>query len=171
MTLGISGLIAAYILLAVLLLSINLYSKWSWQLKAITIIITSVFYIVSYFSFPPLLGWPTSQKLPGHFRLLATAVHQPDKLTGEEGSIFLWLKEIEDITTRVLPRAYVLPYSSLLHEKIINVQSKIDRGIPQLGDYEEDSMMQQQVVDSSEIGQKSLDIQFYDLPDPLFPEK
>lgn len=170
MTLGISGLIAAYILLAALLLSVNLYSKWLWQLKTITIIITSVFYIISYISFPPLLGWPTNQKLPAHFRLLATEVHQPDKLTGEEGSVFLWLKEVEDITTLVLPRAYVLPYSSLLHEKIINVQSKIDRGIPQLGEYEEDSM-RQEVINSSETGQKSLDIQFYDLPDPLFPEK
>jgi len=170
MTLGISGLIAAYILLAVLLLSINLYSKWSWQLKGMTIIITSVFYIVSYFSFPPLLGWPTSQKLPAHFRLLATEVHQPDKFTGEEGSVYLWLKEVEDITSRVSPRAYVIPYSSLLHEKIINVQTKIDRGIPQLGEYEE-NMMRQEVVDSSEIGQKSLDIKFYDLPDPLFPDK
>lgn len=170
MTLGISGLIAAYILLAALLLSVNLYSKWSWQLKTITIIITSVFYIISYISFPPLLGWPTNQKLPAHFRLLATEVHQPDKLTGEEGSVFLWLKEVENITTLVLPRAYVLPYSSLLHEKIINVQSKIDRGIPQLGEYEEDSM-RQEVINSSETGQKSLDIQFYDLPDPLFPEK
>jgi len=138
--------------------------------KTITIIITSVFYIISYISFPPLLGWPTNQKLPAHFRLLATEVHQPDKLTGEEGSVFLWLKEVEDITTLVLPRAYVLPYSSLLHEKIINVQSKIDRGIPQLGEYEEDSM-RQEVINSSETGQKSLDIQFYDLPDPLFPEK
>ncbi|MCK5498953.1 MAG: hypothetical protein KAI77_07110, partial [Gammaproteobacteria bacterium] len=71
MTLGISGLIAAYIVLAVLLLSINLYSKWSWHVKAITIIITSAFYIVSYFSFPPLLGWPTKQALPSHFRLLS----------------------------------------------------------------------------------------------------
>ena len=40
MTLGITGIIAAYILLAVLLLSINLYSKWPWQLKAGAIVIT-----------------------------------------------------------------------------------------------------------------------------------
>ncbi len=171
MTLGISGLIAAYIVLAVLLLSINLYSKWSWQVKAITIIITSAFYIVSYFSFPPLLGWPTKQALPSHFRLLSSEVHQPDKLTGTEGAVYLWLKEVEDITTYVLPRAYVLPYSNLLHERIISAQSKIDQGIPQLGEYEEDDSMKIEALDSTEIGQESLDIQFYDLPDPLFPEK
>jgi len=171
MTLGISGLIAAYIVLAVLLLSINLYSKWSWQVKAITIIVTSAFYVISYFSFPPLLGWPTEQALPSHFRLLSTEVHQPDKLTGSEGAVYLWLKEVEDITTYVLPRAYVLPYSNLLHERIINAQSKIDLGIPQLGEYDEDDSMRQEVIDSPEIGKESLNIQFYDLPDPLFPDK
>jgi hypothetical protein len=171
MTLGISGLIAAYIVLAVLLLSINLYSKWSWQVKAITIIITSAFYIISYFSFPPLLGWPTKQALPSHFRLLSSEVHQPDKLAGTEGAVYLWLKEVEDITTYVLPRAYVLPYSNLLHERIIHAQSKIDQGIPQLGEYEKDDSMRVEVLDSSETGKESLDIQFYDLPDPLFPEK
>lgn len=171
MTLGISGLIAAYILIAVLLLSVNLYSKWSWQVKGLMIIITSAFYIVSYFSFPPLLGWPTEQKLPSHFRLLASEVHQPDKLTGEEGYVYLWLIKIEDITASMMPRVYVLPYSNLLHEHIITAQSKIDHGIPQLGEYEEDDSMRQEVLDSSETGQESPDIQFYDLPDPLFPEK
>ena len=94
MTLGISGLIATYIVLAVLLLSINLYSKWSWQVKAMTIIVTSAFYIISYFSFSPLFGWPTKQALPSHFRLLSSEVHQPDKLTGEEGAVYLWAKEV-----------------------------------------------------------------------------
>ncbi len=42
-TLGISGILAAYILLAVLLLSINLYSGWSWRVKTAAIIIVSVF--------------------------------------------------------------------------------------------------------------------------------
>ncbi len=171
MTLGISGLIAAYIVLAVLLLSINLYSKWSWQVKAMTIFITSAFYVISYFSFPPLLGWPTEQTLPSHFRLLSSEVHQPDKLRGTEGAVYLWLKEVEDITTYVLPRAYVLPYSNLLHERIISAQSKIDLGIPQLGEYDEDDSMRQEVIDSPEIGKESLDIKFYDLPDPLFPDK
>ncbi len=171
MILGISGLIAAYALLAVLLLSVNLYSIWSWQVKAIAIIVTSAFYVVSYFSFPPLLGWPTAQTLPSHFRVLATEVYQPDKKTGEEGAIYLWIKEIEDITSPATPRAHVLPYSNPLHEKIINTQTKIDHGIPQLGEYEKDAAIKPVTIRTGETGQQSLDIQFYDLPDPLFPEK
>ena len=54
MTLGITGIISAYILLALLLLSINLYSKWSWQIKAATIVLTSVFYVVLVVFFYPL---------------------------------------------------------------------------------------------------------------------
>ena len=59
MALGVTGLIAAYVLVALLLLSINLYSNWSWRVKATTIVVVSGFYLVSYFSFSPILGWPT----------------------------------------------------------------------------------------------------------------
>ena len=113
MTLGITGIIAAYILLAVLLLSINLYSKWPWQLKAGAIVITSAFYVITYFSFPALLGWPTTQDPPAQFRLLAAHVEQPDK-------------EPDDA------------FAEVTEQK---------RGV------------------------KSIKIEFYDLPDPLFPDK
>ena len=171
MTLGIAGLVAAYVLLAILLLSVNLYSTWSWQVKVVAVVVTSLFYLVSYFSFPPLLGWPTAQALPERFRLIAAEAYQPDKKTGEEGAVYLWAKKIKDLTAHTTPRAYVLPYSNPLHEKIINAQIKIKRGIPQLGEYEKGIMMIPTNFSSKETGQQSLDIQFYDLPDPLFPEK
>lgn len=171
MTLGIVGLLAAYVLLAILLLSVNLYSQWSWWVKSIAIVITSIFYAVSYFSFPHLLGWPTQQELPKHFRLLSSEVQQPDKLTGADGVIYLWLKEVKDITKRNSPRAYELAYSEWLHERVIRAQAKIDRGVPQLGEYEEDVDALRTPVNTSETGQESLDIQFYDLPDPLLPAK
>ena len=94
MTLGITGIISAYILLALLLLSINLYSKWSWQIKAATIVLTSVFYVVTYYSLPGLLGWPTSQNPPAQFRLLAAHVEQPDKEKNTTGAIYLSLIHI-----------------------------------------------------------------------------
>ena len=64
MTLGITGIIAAYILLALLLLSINLYSKWSWHIKAATIVLTSAFYIITYLSLPALPVSYTHLTLP-----------------------------------------------------------------------------------------------------------
>lgn len=170
MMLGIAGLVATYIMLAVLLLSMNLYSKWPWPVKVLGIVITSAFYVVSYFSFPPLFGWPTDQALPAHFKLISSEVREPDKLSGEQGRVFLWLQELEDITSYIPPRAYELEYSKLLHTAVIGAQAKIDRGIAQLGEYEKDDTMQFS-PDSKQIGKESLKIQFYDLPDPLIPDK
>ncbi len=170
MTLGITGIITAYILLGLLLLSINLYSKWSWPVKAATIIITSAFYLVTYYSFPPLLGWPTSQYPPAQFRLIAAHVVQPSKETGEEGTIYLWLTEIENMTDLAEPRAYELQYTNGLHEKIINVKAKMDKDIAQLGEFKEPDDAFNQVVEQKR-GVKSVEIEFYDLPDPLFPDK
>ena len=170
MTIGITGIIAAYILIGLLLLSINLYSKWSWQVKAITIILTSAFYIITYFSFPPLLGWPTSQNPPEQFRLIAAHVEQPNKETGAEGAVYLWLTEIKSMTDIPEPRAYQLDYSNELHEKIINVNAKLDKDIGQLGEFKEpDGKMVD--IDEQRRGVKSVEIEFYDMPDPLFPDK
>ncbi len=171
MILGITGIIAAYIILGLLLLSINLYSKWSWPVKASTIIITSIFYLVSYYSFPPLLGWPTSQNPPAQFRLIAAHVSQPDKEMGKNGSIFLWLTEIKNMSDSSKPRAYELQYSNELHEKIINVKAKLDKDIAQMGEFKEPDDKTMVEINEQRRGVKSVEIEFYDLPDPLFPDK
>ena len=54
--LGVTGLIAAYVLIALLLLSINLYSNWSWKVKACSIVVATLFYVITYLSFPPCWG-------------------------------------------------------------------------------------------------------------------
>lgn len=170
MTLGITGLVSTYILLALLLLSINLYSKWSWSVKAIATVVTSAFYVISYYSFPPLLGWPTTAYPPEQFRLIAAHVSQPNKELGKDGSIYLWLTEIENMTDTPEPRAYELEYSNELHEKIISVKSKMDKDIQQMGEFKEpDDHINK--IDEQRRGVKSVKIEFYDLPDPLFPDK
>jgi len=172
LTLSISGLVAAYILIALLLLSLNLYSRWSWQVKAGAIVVTTAFYIVTYISFSPLLGWPTDQPPPSNFRLIAAHVQQPNKITGENGAIYLWLSQIDNLSKISPPRAYELPYSNNLYEKIVEANAKLKKGVPLLGEVEEfDRTNMVQVEDQSRMGQESLNIQFYDLPDPLIPDK
>ncbi len=170
-TLGVSGLIAAYILTAVLLLSINLYSNWSWKVKAGTIIITSLFYIITYISYPELLGWPTPDNPPERSRLIATHVEQPDKITGAEGSIYIWITRIDNLASSNPPRAFRLEYSNDLHEKIVNVNSKLDKNIAQLVEFEDHDNVIDELRDAPRSGQKSVNIKFYDLPDPMFPDK
>ena len=60
--LGVISLIGSYVLLALLLLSLNLYSNWGWRVKTGAIALVSIFYLVTYLSFPPILGWPTKDK-------------------------------------------------------------------------------------------------------------
>ena len=167
-----TGLISAYVLIALLLLSINLYSQISWKLKAISIFVVTGFYIVTYLSIPPMLGWPTSDELPGRFRLVAADVVQPDKETGDKGAIFLWLKDLDDISATGKPRSYEVPYSDGLYELVINAKSKMEKGMPQLGEFKKPDDNNIKIVeDLNRVGQESYNIEFYDLPDPLIPEK
>jgi len=168
---GTTGLVTAYVLIGILLLSINLYSNWSWKVKAGTIIITSVFFIITYFSYPHLLGWPTTENPPERFRLIASHVQQPNKVTGESGAVFLWLTQIDDLASNIPPRAYRLEYSNELHELVINANSKLNKGIPQLGEFEDQENVIDELRDAPRSGQKTVKIEFYDLPDPLFPDK
>jgi hypothetical protein len=171
-TLGASGLVAAYIFVAVIVISINLYSKWSWPVKAGTIVLATVFYFVSYLSLPQLLGWPVRQELPESFRLLAAHVQQPDKLTRDEGAIYLWITDARDLARPVPPRAYRFPYSGPLHETVIAAVAKLKQGTPQLGEARTPDSPQIRVLDDpTRLGQESAEIRFYDVPDPLFPDK
>jgi len=169
--LGISGLVAAYVLIGLILLSINLYSNWSWKVKAGTIILTSVFYIITYLSYPHLLGWPTSETLPERFQVIAAHVKQPNKITGEGGAVYLWVAQIDNLASPSPPRAHRLEYSNELHEMVIKANSKLNKGIAQLGEAEDNDNIIDDLRDAPRSGQVSIKIQFYDLPDPMFPDK
>ena len=171
MTLGIIGISAAYVLLALLLLSISLYSRLHWGIKAVSIVLTSLFYVITWLSLPPLMGWPVGEPLPEKFRVLAAHVLQPNKKTGSEGGIYLWLHSIDGMRQDALPRNHVLSYSEALHEAVIGVQAKLDRGITQLGELREPEENSTELDRNLPTTQISVDIEFYDMPDPLFPEK
>ncbi len=171
-TLGIAGLVAAYVAVALLLLSVNLYSNWSWKIKAASIIATTLLYVVSYLSFPPLLGWPIDDTPPERFRLIAADVVQPDKASGEGGMVYLWLKGLDDLSGRSRPRAYAFAYSDQLHERLINAKSKLNKGMAQLGEFKIPDDPDVREIDAfNRTGQKAANIEFYDLPDPLIPDK
>ena len=172
MTLGIAGIVTAYILIALLLLNLALYSNWSWQVKAIGIVLTSVFYIVTYLSFPPLLGWATTQSPVKQFRLIAAHVTEPNKEFETDGSIYLWLSEFKNRHAVSPPRAHELPYTNEMHEMVIKANAKLDQNIEQLGEFKElDTEQLMELKEGTRTTQVSTKVEFYDMPDPLFPEK
>ena len=106
MTLPLVGIVASYVLIAVLLLSLNLASRWHWGLKAASIVITTGFFGVSYLSTTGLIGWPSEARVPEHFQLHWATVVEPDKLNGLPGSIYLWIEGLDENNTLAgMPRA------------------------------------------------------------------
>ena len=96
MKLPLIGVGLSYVVVAVLLLSLNLASRWHWSVKAGAIAVTSVFFGVSYVSIAGLIGWPSEAHVPERFQLDWGTVVEPDKLNGSPGSIYLWVEALDE---------------------------------------------------------------------------
>ncbi|MGE0385896.1 MAG: hypothetical protein AB7Q97_14275 [Gammaproteobacteria bacterium] len=173
-TLNASGLTAAYVLIALLLVALLVYSRWTWKVKAAAIAIVTAFYFVAYHSVPPLLGWPTGSALPQRFKLVAAFVREPDKATGASGAIYLWATDMLAGPGADTPRAYRLPFTPELHTRVVDAREKLRKNMPQLGEIKNDEERTGppgRPGTQRRPGQESVRIEFFDLPDPLFPEK
>src|SRR5947207_6340611 len=134
MTLPLVGIVAAYVLIAVLLLSLNLTSRWHWGIKAAAIVITTCFFGVLYLSTTGLIGWPSEARVPEHFQLHWATVVEPDKLNGLPGSIYLWIEGLDANNMPAgTPRAFRVPYSRELADRIGHAKERIEQGAEQLG--------------------------------------
>jgi hypothetical protein len=134
MTTTLLAVSAAYVLIAVLLLSAGLTARYAWWVKASAIVVTSLFFVEAFFASKGLMGWPGGGPLPARFQLLWTRVVEPDQKLGERGAIYLWLEEMDanNVPTG-LPRAYRLPYSVKLADRTLKARDEIMAGHPQEG--------------------------------------
>jgi hypothetical protein len=134
MTLPFAGIVASYVVIAVLLLSLNLASRWHWSVKATATATTTIFFGISYVSIVGLIGWPSEALVPEHFQLHWATVVEPDKLNGLPGSIFLWIEALDknDMPAGT-PRAFRVPYSRQLADRIVRAKERIEKGTDQAG--------------------------------------
>jgi hypothetical protein len=132
MTLGIAQLITGYVVLAAVLAGLNIFSALSWLTKAVLLVATSAAYLALYFSFAPLLGWPSSDDLPKRFGLIALYVQEPDRITGAKGNVFFWVTDKTSQNT--VPRAYLLDYEPELHARAKEARAKLHKNVPQIGE-------------------------------------
>ena len=134
LTIEILGLAISYALLGVLLLSACLFTRLPWSLKAMGIVLTSTFYIVSFYATQGLLGWSSIDPLPPRFKLLHARIVEPHSLAGDPGAIHLWIEAIdEENRPSGVPRAYRLPYDAKLAEKAEAAVKASANGRPQGG--------------------------------------
>jgi hypothetical protein len=185
----ILGLVSAYVVVAVLLLSLNLTSRWKWWVKAAAIVVTGIFFIQAYIQTYALLGWPTDTDLPRHFQVLWAKVEDPNKFTGAEGAIFLWVDELDEFNLPIgVPRSHKLPFTPGLADAVVKITGRIRAGmdvagIAELADDEEStsSRMMKDVTAPEDLtgGQFQVDVfpdqiqtlQFEDMPPPILPDK
>jgi hypothetical protein len=124
----------SYALIGALLLVVLVYARLPWPAKAAFVVLTSAFYIASFFGTRGLLGWASVDRLPASFKLLQARIVEPHSLEGDPGSIYLWVEALdEDNRPSGVPRAYRLPYAESLAEKTDKAVSEIAAGRPQGG--------------------------------------
>ncbi len=124
----------AYALLGVLLLVICIFARIPWPVKAAAIVLTSAFYVVSFFATRGLLGWSSTDPLPPKFKLLAARIVEPHSLEGDPGAIHLWVEALDDDNfPSGVPRAYRLPYDTHLAERTEAAVRASANGVPQGG--------------------------------------
>jgi hypothetical protein len=124
----------AYALLGVLLLVLCVFARIPWPVKAGAIVLTSAFYVVSFFATRGLLGWSSTDPLPPKFKLLGARIVEPHSLEGDPGAIHLWVEALDDDNfPSGVPRAYRLPYDARLAEKTEAAIRASEDGVPQGG--------------------------------------
>ncbi len=173
--------VSAYIAIAILLLSLNVASRWRWWIKGAAIVITGAFFAVSYFAIVNMLGWPTADRMPARFTLLSTEVVEPDRFIGTEGAIYLWLRELDENNVPVgPPRGYEIVYTDPLADAAEAAQELLDQGEAVEGEFGE-----AQDGEEAEAGegngaanqnrgagyQLDFTLQFNDMPIVALPEK
>jgi hypothetical protein len=124
----------AYALLGVLLLVVCVFARIPWPVKAAAIVLTSAFYVVSFFATRGLLGWSSTDPLPPRFKLLGARIVEPHSLEGDPGAIHLWVEVLDDDNfPSGVPRAYRLPYDAHLAERTEAAVRASADGVPQGG--------------------------------------
>lgn len=190
MLIAITPMVAAYVLVATLLLSLNLTSRWVWPVKAAAIVLTTAFFALSYVGAVSLLGWPSRSKLPPRFQLLATKLVEPDRHSDTSGGVYLWVDPLDENNIPInRPRAYELPWDPSLAKKAAGAQEKLNRGQEVAGKAEklegndapaEDAQKMlappqegqaANGMDTVPFSDDGRNLQFEDMPPPIMPEK
>lgn len=130
----ILGLSVAYAVLGALLLLAVVRARLPWSARAAAIAVTSVFYGLAFFRIEGMLGWSAAEPLPPRFQLLWARTVEPDVVDGEAGAIHLWVEELDAANLPSgVPRAYRLPYATVLAQKAEAARTQIMAGHAQAG--------------------------------------
>lgn len=122
-------LFVAYVSVAVLLLNLNIASRWSLPVKLGAVAVVSVLYVATWFGLGALRGWATDEPMPDEFRLNWVQVNEPDKATGNPGTIYYWVRELDaDGQPAAEPRSFVVPFDPVTASDAVKAQEELMSG-------------------------------------------
>tara|TARA_Y100001951_G_C11283093_1_gene266726 strand:+ start:676 stop:1281 length:606 start_codon:yes stop_codon:yes gene_type:complete len=137
------GIELGFVLIATLILWFIIGSKGHWLSKAVVIFSSLYFCLSVGFSIKDYMGWPTEEDLPDKFVVYWLVIEEPDKQTGNKGSVYIWVQPLskakntsetwEDYLLSFYngqskPRAHQMSYSKDLHERAQEAIEMIRRG-------------------------------------------
>lgn len=129
MTASLFVLAVTYVFGLFVLLLLLIRSRLSFTTRASVILAGSAFYVIHFFSLNTLQGWPSRSSLPEEFTLHAWQIEEPNPAQTQAGRIYLWVQAQE----WEAPRAYALPYSNELHDRLDTARARHDEGYTQQG--------------------------------------
>jgi hypothetical protein len=75
----------SYALVGALLLVILVFARLPWPVRAAFVVVTSAFYIASFYGTRGLLGFASIDRLPASFKLLGARIVDPHTVEGDPG--------------------------------------------------------------------------------------
>lgn len=179
---------ASFVVVVGLLLWVVILGRGNWLIKMALVSFCLYFAVVLYYGIGEASGWPTDGRPPERFLLYGACVKEPDKKTGDRGSICLWMVPLDEdhdyaATQRSWlrpfgaggrpgePRAVRTAYDRKLHEAVEEARERSKGGRPVVfGAKKSDSEK-----NGGSPGENSLtrdtEWTIYDLPPALLPEK
>jgi hypothetical protein len=111
------------------LLNLNLATRFSPWLKGAAIVVVSGLYVGSWFGYQGLLGWASPDPLPEDFRVMWITMDEPDKATGEAGTIYFWVRELDEAGLPMgAPRAHQITWDEESAEAAQQALDRMDEG-------------------------------------------
>lgn len=136
---SISGLVVAFILLAIVTAWNTIRTRGWLGLKFVSIGILIWYGFVVYFTIPQIMGWPTGKDLPANSKIISVRIIEPST-DNKEGAMYFWMSQKPDhkldalnllrpdkfliYTGNIQPRSYKIPYDRELHKKLLEAQKK-----------------------------------------------
>jgi len=175
------GFVVAYVVVAILLLSMNLWTRQAWWVKAAAIVGTGAFFFVAFYAMIGVLGWPAQRDLPERFELLSAMIMEPVPSDDFPGAIYLWANELTEGnrarsvmfnpaavdttgTESTAPRAFEIPYTATNQRQVTEAQIRKLEGVRQIGVSNRRPMKPGEHAPQTEFF-------FHERPDPMLPPK